>query len=219
MNQKLPALSDIYKDKDVFVKNQELNILLNSKPKGGWIKSHPFVKNLKYIPIERLEYLMTSIFSRWNVEIRDSKLIGNSIVITVRVHYKDPTSGDPLFQDGIGATPLQVNKGAGATDFAQLKSSSVQIGAPSAESYAFKDAVEKIGKIFGKDLNRKDLIAYTSSLRDSIDTMSEIGQIKKMAISMKDLSKDKKTEFLDLYPDLSLEEQDEIKTILEYEVS
>jgi hypothetical protein len=34
--------------------------------------------------------------------------------------------------------------------------------APAAESYAVKDAAEKIGKIFGKDLNRKDEIIYDS---------------------------------------------------------
>jgi len=32
--------------------------------------------------------------------------------------------------------------------------------APAAESYAVKDAAEKIGKIFGKDLNRADQIVY-----------------------------------------------------------
>jgi hypothetical protein len=33
---------------------------------------------------------------------------------------------------------------------------------PAAESYAVKDAAEKIGRIFGKDLNRKDLLTYDS---------------------------------------------------------
>lgn len=31
---------------------------------------------------------------------------------------------------------------------------------PGAESYAIKDAAEKIGRVFGKDLNRKELMAY-----------------------------------------------------------
>jgi len=216
---KLPALSDIYADKDLIVKNQELNIILNSPPKKEWIKAHPFVKNLKYIPIERLEYLMTSIFSQWNVEIKSAMLMGNSVVVIVRVHYKDPTTGGQLFQDGIGATPIQVNKGAGAIDFSQIKSSAIQMSAPSAETYAIKDAVEKIGKIFGKDLNRKDLIQYTDTLNKSIDSMTPFGQAKNMAKSLKGETKDSKDKFLDMYNELSIEEIDELKTILEYEVS
>ena len=39
------------------------------------------------------------------------------------------------------------------------------MGAPAAESYAVKDAAEKIGKLFGKDLNRKDNINY-DNLKD-----------------------------------------------------
>lgn len=31
---------------------------------------------------------------------------------------------------------------------------------PTAESYAIKDAAEKLGKLFGKDLNRKDELAF-----------------------------------------------------------
>jgi hypothetical protein len=32
--------------------------------------------------------------------------------------------------------------------------------APAAESFAVKDAAEKIGKLFGRDLNRADQILY-----------------------------------------------------------
>ena len=41
---------------------------------------------------------------------------------------------------------------------------SVMKAAPAAESYAIKDAAEKIGKLFGKDLNRADKIMYDSLL-------------------------------------------------------
>ena len=36
----------------------------------------------------------------------------------------------------------------------------VKMALPGAESYAIKDAAEKIGRVFGKDLNRKELMAY-----------------------------------------------------------
>ena len=48
------------------------------------------------------------------------------------------------------------------SDLIELKGGKYIITAPhpAAESYAVKDAAEKIGKIFGKDLNRADQIVY-----------------------------------------------------------
>lgn len=40
------------------------------------------------------------------------------------------------------------------------------IGTPAAESYAIKDAAEKIGKLFGKDMNRADQINYDNLIFD-----------------------------------------------------
>jgi len=35
-----------------------------------------------------------------------------------------------------------------------MKTMAIQMGAPAAESLAVKDAAEKIGRIFGRDVNR-----------------------------------------------------------------
>lgn len=158
--RKLPVLQDLYNDKALAIKSDDLNVLLNAEPKKEWLKDHPMAKNVKYIPIERVEYLLTALFQKWYVEIRDTKLIANSVVVTVRLHYQNPITGEMIYQDGIGANPLQTNKNAGATDWTQIKSDAVMKAAPAAESYAIKDAAEKIGKIFGKDMNRADKIMY-----------------------------------------------------------
>jgi len=158
--RKLPVLQDLYNDKALAIKSDDLNVLLNAEPKKEWLKDHPMAKNVKYIPIERVEYLLTALFQKWYVEIRDAKLIANSVVVTVRLHYQNPITGEMIYQDGIGANPLQTNKNAGATDWTQIKSDAVMKAAPAAESYAIKDAAEKIGKIFGKDMNRADKIMY-----------------------------------------------------------
>lgn len=158
---KLPTLAELYSDSDAIVKQNKLNIILNAEPKKEWVKQHPFVKNLNYLPIERVEYLLTMIFSKWRVEVKEIKLLANSIVTTVRVHVKDPISGEWDYQDGIGAMPIQISKEAGsAIAFEKMNSSAIQIGSPASESFAIKDACEKFGRIFGKDLNRKDNINY-----------------------------------------------------------
>jgi hypothetical protein len=160
----LPAISDILSgDIEVYKKQSQLNVLLNQEPKESWIKIHPIAKT-KYIPIERIEFLLTSIFDFWNVEIKNISLIANSVVVTIRLHYKSLVDGTIQYQDGLGAAPLQTDQGAGATDFNSIKSSAVMIAAPAAESFAIKDAAEKLGKLFGKDLNRKDKIGYDNLL-------------------------------------------------------
>lgn len=157
---KIPTLQEIYNDTALVEKQNKLNIILNAEPKKEWIKDHPFVKGLKYLPIERVEYLLTMIFSKWRVEVKEIKILANSLVTTVRVHVKDPISGEWDYQDGIGAMPIQVQKGSGATEFDKMNSIAIQIGSPASESFAIKDACEKFGRIFGKDLNRKDNINY-----------------------------------------------------------
>lgn len=182
MSAKLPALKDIYSDKLEIKKNQELNLILNADPKADWIKSHPIITGYRYLPVERLEYLMTMIYGKWTVEVKNVQLIANSVTVTVRVHYLDPVTGQMEWIDGVGASPIQTDKDAGATDFNKMKASAIQMSAPSAKTYAFKDAVETLGKIFGKDLNRKDLISYgflentikdlTPDIEKTVDTIN-----------------------------------------------
>jgi hypothetical protein len=157
----LPTLQEIY-DGDLELKNDQnkLNILLNQKPKAEWVKDHPFARGVKYIPIERIEYLLTRLFIKWRVEVKSIHTIANSCVVTVRLHYQNIEDNEWSWQDGIGAAPIQTEKDSGAMDWNKVRTDSVMKAAPAAESYAVKDAAEKIGKIFGKDLNRKDEIAY-----------------------------------------------------------
>ncbi len=156
----LPKLKDLYTGSMDVKRENDLNILLNYEPKPKWIKTHPMVSGARYIPIEIVEYLLTSIFIRWHVEIKMVQVIANSVVVTVRLHYQSPIDDGLRFQDGVGASPMQTAKDAGATDFSQIKSAAVMMAAPAAESFAIKDAAEKLGKLFGKDLNRKDAFGY-----------------------------------------------------------
>jgi len=164
MNRKLPTLQELRSDIELKADQNALNVLLNAEPPKDWVKEHPVFKKVRYLPIERVEYLLTRIFLKWNVEVKAVQVIANSVVITIRLYYQDPMSDQMLWQDGIGAAPLQTDKGAGAVDFNAIKSDAVMKAAPAAESYAIKDAAEQIGKLFGKDLNRADKIMYDSLL-------------------------------------------------------
>lgn len=157
----LPKLNDLYKGDIALMQDQnKLNLLLNQAPNPEWIKKHPFAKNVNYLTIQRIEFLMTCIFGKWKVEIKDVKIIANSVLCTIRLHYLDPLTSEWDWQDGVGAAPLQTDKDMGAIDFNHIKNDAVMKAAPAAESFAVKDAAHKLGKLFGKDLIRNDEIIY-----------------------------------------------------------
>jgi len=164
---KLPTLQELLVENEDSLKQNALTVLLNQDPPAKWLSDHPMIKGYKYIPIEKIEYLLTRIFGGFNVEIRSTQIVANSVVVTVRLHVINPINGQPMWQDGIGAAPIQTDKEASATDWSKVKTDGVQKAAPAAETYAVKDAAEKFGKIFGRDVSRKGSMNYTDLLKKS----------------------------------------------------
>lgn len=168
----LPKLDELYGDIEVSSKQNDLNRLLNQPPNPKWLKPHPTATKkvngrdapIDYLPIERVEFLLTTIFIEWSVDVKSVQTIANSVVVVVRLGVVNPITGQWQYNDGVGAAPINTKKGAAATDFGLVLHSSVQTAAPAAETYAIKDAAEKFGKIFGKDINRADEINYLQTL-------------------------------------------------------
>jgi hypothetical protein len=171
------------------VKRDEFLKLVNVNPPLEWIKEHPFARGVKYLPIERIEWLLTRLYQQWKVEVKETKQLMNSLTVTVRVHYRDPIDGW-MWQDGVGAVPAKTDKGAKASDMNAILSDAVQTGLPAAKSFAIKDATEHIGNIFGGDLNRKDKLGFVPSY----GTPDVLDEIEKKKAEMLEALKDKKHE-------------------------
>lgn len=189
--RKLPSISELYEK--VPEKENALNVLLNQPPPAAWIKKHP-LSGTFYIPVEHLEYIMTKVFVTWHVEIITYNLLANSLCCHVRVHYKDPVTSEMRWTDGVGAAPVQTDKGCGATDFNAIKSDAIMKALPSAKTFAFKDAVELLGKLFGKDLNRKEDIVYDRL----IDQFSKVPSITLLLQEVDKLPKDEADEYKEM---------------------
>ena len=172
IKKNLPKLEELYSNQEMAIKTNQLQILLNQNPSQNWVKEHPIYKN-KYIPIEIQEWLLTMIFTKWWVEILEVKQILNSAVVSLRLFVIDPVSGETLYQDGLGAKDFQLNKDAKTDDFSQLKQNAVMLAVPIAESLAFSDAADKFGRLFGKDLNRKNSMSY-DAINDKFDKYKNI---------------------------------------------
>jgi hypothetical protein len=160
----LPSIKDLYQDLQVVQKNDAFLTLINQLPKPEWVKEHPFIRGYKYLPIERIEHLLKTIFKQYKIEITGQGQSFNGVWVTVRVHYLHPISGEWQFHDGIGASQLQTAKGTSPADLANINNGALSMAFPNAKSIAIKDACDHFGKLFGSDLNRKDLISYSLDL-------------------------------------------------------
>lgn len=171
-NNNLPTIQELYGDVAVYQKQDDVNYILSQPPKASWVKHHPFIKveengkrvPYKYLPIDKVEYLLRRIFKYYRIEILREGSMFNAVYCTVRVHYKDIASGEWLYHDGTGASQLQTGKGKSAADLANLNNGAVMMALPLAKTLAIKDACDCFGDLFGANLNRRDTI---SASRDS----------------------------------------------------
>jgi hypothetical protein len=160
----LPKIQDIYTDKIATQKNDVYVTLMNQPPKPQWVKTHPFIKGYNYLPIERVEYLLKTIFKRYRIEITGQGQSFNGVWVSVRIHYLHPITGEWDFHDGIGASQLQTKSGTSPADLQNINNGALSMAFPMAKTIAIKDAADHFGKLFGADLNRKDVIAYDLDL-------------------------------------------------------
>lgn len=174
----------------VFEKMGELKGVLNQTPNKAWVKNHPFASGVVYLPIDKVEAMLDMIFQQWRVEILSISQLAQSICCTVRLHYLNPITKEWSYHDGVGAVPLKTNKGATAADLSAIKSDAVATGAPAAKSFAIKDAAEHLGKLFGRDLNRKDTVAYQNLFETKEKELKEAEEaaINEALNTMKDMT-------------------------------
>jgi hypothetical protein len=138
------TLEKLYSEVGYIKDVENLDEILNSEPRKEWLKEHPQVRGFMYLPIERVEFLLTRLYDNIKIEIRSVISAENRAVVTVRVNY-----GDGMFHDGVGSAQIS-------------KTQPSEMAFPLAKSLAFKDAIEFNGKIFGKDLNRSDVSIVTT---------------------------------------------------------
>jgi hypothetical protein len=128
-------------------------------------KRTPTSKGFMYLPIEKVEFLLTRLFKDVKVEIRSVISSDNRAVVTVRIHFTK--GGKETFLDGIGAAQINSKQTA-------------EMAFPLAKSLAVKDAGDWNGKIFGKDLNRLSVSTVT---KQSQFTEEQEAQLEKARVA------------------------------------
>jgi hypothetical protein len=186
----LPTIQELHEDNALIsYKNDQLNLLLNQEPKKEWVKEHPFVKGHKYIPIDKVEFMLRKIFKKYAIEIINQGTSFNGVWVTVRVHYFHPTEATMMYHDGIGAVQLQTAKGTSPADLANINNGALSMAYPIAKTLAIKDACDHFGKLFGCDLNRKDTMAFKVDANplELKERLVELFELKKDSMSLDEL--------------------------------
>lgn len=80
----------------------EFNVLINQNPPAKWIKTNPYANNSKYLPIDKVEFLLRKIFKDVDIEVLREGVMFNALYVTVRIHYTHPVTGVKGFKDGCG---------------------------------------------------------------------------------------------------------------------
>lgn len=222
----IPKISDLKENLEEALKHNQLQILVNQDPMKNevmkkWVKKHPMAtvkingvnQNANYMPIDKIEYMLDWIFQEWKIEVLDSSHMLNAVTVTVRLHYKNPINGDWYFHDGIGAAPIQKDAGS-SFSIDTIKTAAIQMALPMAKSYAIKDAAEHIGRIFGRDLNRSEVLDYrefygkSDSENNQEKEKERLVKLMKSCTSRESLAKFKKDcttpELLSEYDDIYL---------------
>jgi len=187
----LPVLKDLVNDVSLYEKTDELNFLLNQEPPTKWVKEHPYVRGHKYVPIDKVEYLLRKIFKKYRIEILREGTSFNGVYVTVRVHYLNPISNEWDYHDGIGAIHLQVKSGSSPSDLANINNGALSMAYPLAKTLAIKDACDMFGKLFGSDLNRRDTLpanmdAKKQTKEEKVDEIKLLLDVEGLTISEDD---------------------------------
>jgi hypothetical protein len=172
-----PTVAELFEQSDSLqtaYANDQFNAILSTHPPASWVKEHPYIKvetvdergnkikvPYKYLPIEKVEFLLRKIFKAYKIEILKSGSAFNGVEVTVRVHYFSPAVGEWMFHDGIGAIQLQTAKGTSPADLANINNGALSMAFPLAKTLAIKDACDMFGNLFGANLNRRDVLQNT----------------------------------------------------------
>lgn len=156
----IPTIKELTSDLVSAQKQDALSVLLNQNPIPAWVKTNKFANNAKYLPIERVEWLLAKVFKSYKIEVLSVQQLFNGVSVTVRVNYLNPINNEWMFHDGVGAAQIQTKKSASPADLMNINNNAITLCVPIAKTEAVKNACKSFGKLFGSDLNREDQITY-----------------------------------------------------------
>lgn len=179
---------------------------LNERPAQQEIKINKAAKNSKYLPISFIEAKLDEVFAGlWNFEMQREQVIANEIIGVGVLEVFHPIARTWIKRSGTAAVMIQqVSKDNGGTGRIsniddKIKNTLVK-DFPHLETECIKSAAKKLGKMFGRDLNREfeDVYSpiYTEEQNNTEGLSTSIEAMKQAVL------KEEFTEIWNAYPHL-----------------
>jgi hypothetical protein len=118
------------------------------------------------LPISFVEMTLDEIyFGMWELTDPSYQQIFNEVVGTATLTVKHPITGDKIRRVGFASIIITQDSGANLADFnSTKKKNALDLSFPKLKAEILKNAAQSLGKIFGRDINRKKKDTFTPSL-------------------------------------------------------
>lgn len=145
---------------------QDFTRRLNAEPNPEEFEPTPDGK-AKTLPISFVEMTLDELYlGQWGTTEPKFQQIFNEVVGTVELTVWHPVTGRELKRAGWASVVITQDKDSSVSDFQMTKKkNALDLSFPKLGAEAFKNAAKGLGKIFGRDINRKKKDVFKPPLK------------------------------------------------------
>lgn len=139
---------------------------LNREPNMAEVEKTPDGKAVS-LPISFIEMTLDELyFGMWELSDVTYQQIFNEVVGTGVLTVKHPVTGEKIRRVGFASVVITQDSGANIQDFnSTKKKNALDLSFPKLKAEILKNAAQSLGKVFGRDLNRKKKDTFNPSLK------------------------------------------------------
>lgn len=155
---------------DLAVLMQSFAAKLNKEPDTNELDKTPDGK-AKTLPISFVEMTLDELFfGQWELSDVTYQQIFNEVVGTGILTVWHPISGRPIRRAGFASVVITQDKDAQIADFQSTKKkNALDLSFPKLNAEILKNAAKSLGKIFGRDINRRQVDIFKPVLKPLSD--------------------------------------------------
>lgn len=135
---------------------------LNEHPKQNKILVHPQNKK-NYLPVSHIETELDECFLDWETVNFRWQVVTNEIIGTIELRVLNPITQKWSTKTGAAAVLIRQNSGSSIDDVKAKIKNALEGDFPHLLSDCLRNAAKKLGKRFGRDLNRNFTDEYSAS--------------------------------------------------------
>jgi len=135
--------------------SNEIASRLAKKPHQSAIKER---NNQKYVSISNIEKLLDTLFGPFGWQTRNFQTwtTVNEVCGSIELWVRNPDNGEWITRTGLGAVMIQMKANSQVLDVSSKIANAMEKMAPKLKADCTRNAAKSLGKVFGRDLGRKD---------------------------------------------------------------